>query len=218
MRDSRVRGNDVARILLAAALLLSLSACALLGGGGNDKRSTIYVLDPRVEAAADWPVVDWQLTVSRAEASQITDSLRITVRPTPHELQVYKDAAWGKMPTNMIEDAVLRTLEDSGRIPAVARQGSGVSADYKLVLDLRRFDSTYDGRPVPSASIELNAKLLHASQQDVVAARTVQRSVPASGTAVPEVVAAFETALHEVTADLAGWVLVEGDRHANRVP
>ena len=218
MRDSRVRGNDVARILLAAALLLSLSACALLGGGGNDKRSTIYVLDPRVEAAADWPVVDWQLTVSRAEASQITDSLRITVRPTPHELQVYKDAAWGKMPTNMIEDAVLRTLEDSGRIPAVARQGSGVSADYKLVLDLRRFESAYDGRSVPSANIELNAKLLHASQQDVVAARTVRHSVPATGTAVPEVVAAFETALHDATADLAGWVLAEGDRHANRVP
>ena len=204
--------------LLALALTATLAGCALLGGSGNDKRSTIYVLDPRVEAAADWPMVDWQLTVSRAEASQITDSLRITVRPTPHELQVYKDAAWGKMPTNMIEDAVLRTLEDSGRIPAVARQGSGVSADYKLVLDLRRFESAYDGRPVPSANIELNAKLLHASQQEVVAARTFRASVPATGTAVPEVVAAFETALHGVTADLAGWVLVEGDGHANRVP
>src|SRR5699024_10796096 len=117
-------------------LLLTLSACALLGGGGNDKRSTIYVLDPRVEAAADWPSVDWQLTLARAEASRMTDSLRIMVRPTPHEVQVYSGAAWGKMPTNMIEDALLRTLEDSGKIPAVARQGSGVGADYRLVLDL----------------------------------------------------------------------------------
>jgi len=202
------------RFVLATCLLLFLSGCALLGGGGNDKRSTIYVLDPRVEAAPDWPAVDWQLTVAPAGASRMTDSLRIMVRPTPHEMQVYSGAAWGKMPTDMVEDALLRTLEDSGRIGAVARQGSGVAADYKLVLDLRRFDASYDGRPVPSANIELSAKLLHASQQHVVASRTFARSIPATGTSVPEVVGAFDRALHGVTAELAGWVLSNGNGHA----
>lgn len=202
------------RLVFAACLLLFLSGCALLGASGNDKRSTIYVLDPRVEAAPGWPTVDWQLTLAPAEASRMTDSLRIMVRPTPHEMQVYSGAAWGKMPTDMVEDALLRTLEDSGRIGAVARQGSGVAADYKLVLDLRRFDASYDGRPVPSANIELSAKLLHASQQHVVASRTFARSIPATGTSVPEVVGAFDSALHDVTADLAGWVLSNGNGHA----
>src|SRR5690606_41804994 len=86
--------------------------------------------------------------------------------------------------------------------------------DYKLVLDLRRFDASYDGRPVPSANIELSAKLLHASQQHVVASRTFARSIPATGTSVPEVVGAFDRALHGVTAELAGWVLSNGNGHA----
>ena len=212
--DSRVRGNDGWRVLLALVLTATLSACALLNGGSNDKRSTIYVLDPRVEATADWPTVDWQLTLARAEASRMTDSLRIMVRPTPNQVQVYKDAAWGKMPTDMIEDALLRALEDSGRIGAVARQGSGVGANYRLVLDLRRFESAYDGQPVPSANIELAAKLLDVRRQQVVASRTFRESTPAAGTAVEQVVQAFEQSLHRVTADLAGWTLASGNHHA----
>src|SRR5699024_10733783 len=133
--------------------------------------------------------------LSRTEASRMTDSLRIMVRPTPNEVQVYSGAAWGKMPTEMVEDAVLRTLEDSGRIPGVARQGSGVAADYKLVLDLRRFESAYDGQPVPSANIELSAKLLHATDQRLVAARSFVHTTPAAGTAIPAVVEAMETSL-----------------------
>ena len=210
----RTRESNVLRLLLGAFLLLALSGCALLGGNGNSKRSTIYVLDPRVEAAADWPVVDWQLTLARTEASRVTDSLRIMVRPTPHEVQVYKDAAWGKMPTDMIEDALLRTLEDSGRIQAIARQGSGLGADYRLVLDLRRFESTYDGQPRPSANIELSAKLLELRTQRVVASNTFSHGTPAAGTDVSQVVDAFEQSLHRVTADLAAWTLIEGDRHA----
>ena len=216
MRDSRVRGNDVVRFLLAATLLLTLSACALLNGGSNDKRSTIYVLDPRVEAAADWPQADWQLTLARADASRMTDSLRIMVRPTPHEVQVYKGAAWGKMPTDMVEDALLRALEDSGRIGAVARQGSGVGATYRLVLDLRRFESAYDGQPVPSANIELAAKLLDVRGQEVVASRTFRHSTPAAGTGTDEVVRAFEQSLHHVTGELAGWTLASGNAHFTR--
>lgn len=202
------------KALLALTLTATLSACALLGGGSNDKRSTIYVLDPRVEAAPDWPTVDWQLTLSRTEASRMTDSLRIMVRPTPHEVQVYSGAAWGKMPTDMVEDAVLRALEDSGRIPGVARQGSGVAADYKLVLDLRRFESAYDGQSVPSSNIELSAKLLHATDQRMVAARSFVHTTPAADTAVPAVVDAMETSLDAITRDLVGWILTTGHTHA----
>src|SRR3546814_9443388 len=97
----------------------------------------------------------------------MTDSLRIAVRPTPDELQVYKGANWSRPPTLMLEDAVLRALEDSGHIGAVARQGSGIAGDYKLVMDVRRFEADYAGAAVPAATIEINAKLLHtADQQD----------------------------------------------------
>jgi cholesterol transport system auxiliary component len=202
------------RVGACAALLLLLAGCALLGSGRSGHASTIYAPDPRVPADPSWPTVDWQLSLSNTTAPRMIDSLRIAVRPTPNELQVYKNASWAKMPSNMLEDALLRALEDSGRIRAVARQGSGIGADYKLVLDLRRFESVYRaGDALPAATIEVNAKLLHARDQQVVATRTFLQVQPASSAAVPAVVDAFEQSLAMVSADLAGWLLVSGDAH-----
>ena len=202
--------NTRATLAIVAALLLG--GCSILGP--KPEPGTIYAPDPRVAPAPQWPTVDWQLTLSRASASPMADSLRIAVRPNPNELQVYKGASWAKTPTSMVEDAVLRALEDSGRIPAVARQGAGVAGDYKLVLDLRRFEADYTvNGAVPTATIELNAKLLHAPDQTVVAARTFLQAPPAASTAVPDVVDAFESSLETLTSELAGWVLASGDEH-----
>ena len=195
--------------LLCAAVL---GGCSLIGPKRGDE-VVQYAPDPRVAADASWPTVPWQLSVTSPVAARAIDSLRIAVRPNPAELRVYKGASWAKRPTDMVEDALLRTLEDSGKIPAVARQGSGISADYKLVLDVRRFEADYAGAAVPAATIELNAKLLHAQDQQVVAARTFRHAQPAASTAVPEVVAAFDRALAQSTRELAGWVLTAGDAH-----
>src|SRR3546814_9430787 len=111
--------------------MLLATGCSLLGGGGTRERGTIYAPDPRVDADPSWPTVQWQLAISPATAARMTDSLRIAVRPTPDELQVYKGANWSRPPTLMLADAVLRALEDSGHIGAVARQGSGIAGDYR---------------------------------------------------------------------------------------
>lgn len=208
----RPTGSRLVRIGLATVALL-MSGCALLGGGSRND-AVIYAPDPRVQADPAWPSVQWQLSVTSPVAARMLDSTRITVRPVANEVQVYKNASWAKRPSSMIEDTLLRTLEDSGRIPAIARQGSGVSADYKLVLDLRRFESDYvQPGSAPSAVIELNAKLLHASDQQVIAMHTFVQSQTAATPAVPDVVTAFETALGQVTYDVAGWVLTSGHAH-----
>ena len=201
------------RALAAFALLTALTGCGLLGGGKRD-RITIYSPDPRVQADPSWPTVDWQLSLTSPEAARMIDSLRIAVRPSPAELQVYKGANWAKRPTDMLQDTLLRALEDSGKIPAVARQGSGISADYKLVLDLRRFEADYP-QPggLPAATIEVNAKLLHAQDQKVVAARTFLEAEPASSTAIPDVVTAFDRGLSTLGGDMAGWILTTGQQH-----
>ena len=201
------------RLSFALPLLLVLAGCSILGGKQKEP-TTLFAPDPRVQADPSWPSVDWQLSISRPEAARMTDSLRIAVRPSPDEVQVYKGASWAKMPSDMVEDAVLRALEDSGKIPGVARQGSGVAADYKLVMDLRRFESDYGGGATPNATIEVNAKLLHsAGGQDVVASRTFVQTVPAASTAVPDVVDAFNRGLGQIAHDVAGWTLVSGDPH-----
>ncbi|MEG3789811.1 ABC-type transport auxiliary lipoprotein family protein [Lysobacter sp. CCNWLW3] len=195
-----------------AGLLLTLSACSILGDKPKE-RSTLYAPDPRVQADASWPQADWQLSLTPPTSARMIDSLRIAVRPSPNEMQVYKGAGWAKPPGEMLQDALLRALEDSGRIGAVARQGTGVAADYKLVLDLRRFESDYNGEALPSATIEVSAKLLHNSDQKIAAARTFVQSQRAATTAVPDVVTAFDGALAAITRDLGGWILSSGNEH-----
>ena len=212
----RTPGTASARVLVLL-LCLASSGCALLGPKGEP--STIYAPDPRISADPAWPSVEWQLSLIPITAARMIDSQRIVVRPTAQEMQVYKDATWAKRPTDMLEDALLRALEDSGRIPAIARQGSGVNADYKLVLDLRRFESDYAGQATPSAVIEVNAKLLHAQDARVVATRTFVQTHPAGATDIVSVVKAFDRALEATTRELAGWILTTGaahDRSAHR--
>jgi cholesterol transport system auxiliary component len=133
------------------------------------------------------------------------------VRPTPGELQVYRGVSWALPATDMLQDAVQRTLEDSGKIPAVASADAGVLGDYKLVMDLRRFEADYAGNALPSAVVEVNAKLVNNRDQRVVASRTFLQQKSAGSVDVSQVAAAFEQALEAATADIAGWVLVAGN-------
>ena len=212
-RHSGRRHPGVNALPIAACMaLLLLAGCSILGGKKSGP-TIVYAPEPRVQVDPSWPTVPWQLTLTTPTASRAQDSLRIAVRPTPTELEVYKGANWAKRPAEMLEDAVLRALEDSGRLPGVARQGSGIAADYKLVMDLRRFESDYAGQAVPAATIEIAAKLLHAKDQQVVLSRTFLQTQPAASPAVPDVVNAFERALTVVSGDISGWVLTEGSRH-----
>ena len=185
-----------------------LAGCSILG---SKTPPTIYAPEPRVAVDPSWPNVTWQLALAHPDAARMIDSLRIAVRPTPGELEVYKDTSWAKTPSEQIEDSLLRTLEDSQRIQAVARQGSGIAADYTLITEVRRFEADYAGNPLPAATIEINAKLLHATDQAVVASRTFLQAAPASSANTAAVAQAFGIALGAITHDIAGWALINGD-------
>lgn len=192
----------------AMLLVLLLSGCSILG---SKTPATIYAPDPHVIADPSWPTVKWQLALAHPDAARMVDTLRIAVRPTPGELEVYEGASWAKTPSEQIESTILRTLEDSGKIPAVARQGSGIAADYTLLTEVRRFEADYAGNAVPAATIEVTVKLLHATDQDIVASQTFLQAVPASGTNTAAVAQAFGTALGAITHDIAGWTLNTGN-------
>jgi len=211
----RSPGRTATRAALGMATLALLTGCTSLLGGSK-QTSTVYAPDAHVQASQDWPQVRWQLALGRTSGARSADSLRIAVRPSPNELQVYKDAQWAKSPGDMLEDGVLHALEDSGRIAVVARQGSGFASDYRLLLDVRRFESDYAGNAVPAATIEVTAKLLHVKDQQLAGSRTFLQSQPAATTAVPDVVKAFEQALTAVSGEIAGWALAKGEQHEHQ--
>ncbi len=197
--------------LLRCALLAAvLAGCSVLP---EKTAISLFAPDPRLQADPSWPTVDWQLVVPRPVGAALVDSARIAVRPAPAALQVYKGAAWTQPAPDIVHDAVVHAFEDSGRIGGVARRGEGIDADFQLLLDVRRFDSDYAEPGGPAAVVEIGAKLLADDEDQVVANRVFRASVPAGGTDITSVAAAFEQALGEATGGIVGWALVEGDRH-----
>lgn len=206
-----------ARSALAIGLMLMLAGCSILSDKPKST-STIYAPEPKVQADAGWPKVDWQLVIAPPSSARVVDSFRIAVRPTPGELQVYRGAQWARQPSDMLVDTVLRALEDSGRIGGVARQGAGIAADYKLLFELRRFESDYAQTAVPSATIEVSAKLLHVSGQKVIASKVFLQATPAASAEVADVAQAFEQSLSNIGRDITGWTLTSGDAYQRSLP
>ncbi len=206
-----VTGIRIAALLFA---VVSLAGCGIL-----PKQETLALYDPTprqmtFEHTADsaWPQVNWQLQISRPYADTMHDSARILVRAQPGELQVYKGAAWTQPAPDIVLDTLVRAFADSGRLAGVARRGEGVSAQYELLLDLRRFESDYDGNAMPSARIEIGARLVHNADNRVVASEVFDASTPAEGVGVAQISRAFEQSLGDATGRLIGWTLSEGQR------
>ncbi len=202
--------------LLAPVCLLAVAGCSVLAGGDRQS-TTIYAPQVRVQADPAWPQVGWQLAIAKPSAARLVDSPRINVRPTPGELEVYRGATWSQPATDMLEDTLLRGFEDSGRIAGVARIATGIRSDYKLTIDLRRFESDYRGTALPAATIELNAKLIHSIDQRVVASRTFVTVEAAGSTATGDVAKAFESALQKASTELIGWTLLSGQADAQQL-
>ena len=200
--------------LLAAGLVLALAGCGIV-----PKKTEISIYDPkpRVEADAGWPQVDAQLVVLRPNAERLLSSPRILVRPVPGELQVYKGAVWSQPAPDIVQDAILRTLEDSRKLASVTRRGGGITSDYDLAMDIRRFDADYAGATAPSAVVEISASLIHNGDNRIVATRVFRNVTPASSAAITDVHRAFEQSLSDMTREISGWTL-NSIQQANRSP
>jgi len=111
-------------------------------------------------------------------------------------------------------DAPLYTCNSSG----VGRLATGMRSDYRLAMDLRRFDADYGGGALPAATIEISATLLNNRDQRIVARRTFKRAQAATTTDVASVAQAFDQALASIAGEIAGWTLVQGQGDAQAHP
>lgn len=195
------------RLLLApllATAVLAMSACGIM-----PKKLEIAIYDPAPALQADptWPMASGQLVVQRPNADTLLDSARIVVRPQPGELQVYRGAAWAQPAPDLVQDAIVRLLEDSGRIAGVGRRGGGIAGDHDLTLDIRRFDADYAGQDTPAAVVEISASLIDNQQNRIIGHRLFRATRPAQGTDLANVSAALRDALGATSHEIVGWTL-----------
>ncbi|UFQ98044.1 ABC-type transport auxiliary lipoprotein family protein [Pseudomonas wenzhouensis] len=191
-------------LLLAAALL---GACSILP---QSEPLDIYLL-PGAALPAQTQRVDWSLRVNSPLSNQLLDDARIVVLPEPGRVNTYQGVRWSERTPRLLRNRLLDAFHDDGRIQALSNEEQRLQADLELVSDLRSFHSEYrDG--LPHALIRLDASLVDARSQQIIASRRFSISQPASDTSIASVVAAFAQAGDQLSRELVDWTLAEGQR------
>ncbi|HEV2607366.1 MAG TPA: ABC-type transport auxiliary lipoprotein family protein [Xanthomonadaceae bacterium] len=201
----------VRNAIASIVLLLPLIGCGSLLPKSEPQE--IITSQVHVDPDPAWPQVGWQLTVAQPSASDILDSRRMAVIPSPGRIEVYKGVAWDDTVPNIVQDTVVHAFEDSGKILAVGHQTAGLHTDYLLMLELRDDQAVYRTPSAPpEVTLVVNAKLIDFASSRAVASRTFRETVPATGTAVPAVAQAFDSALGAFVHELVGWTLDSGQQ------
>lgn len=191
-------------LLLAAGLL---GACSILP---QSEPLDIYLL-PANTLPAQTQRVDWSLRVSSPISNQLLDGTRIVVLPEPGRVNTYQGVRWSERTSQLLRGRLLDAFQDDGRIQALSNDEQRLQADLELVSDLRSFHSQYrDG--VPEVLIQLDARLVDARDQRILASRRFSVSQAASNTSIDSVVAAFGQAGDRLSRELVDWTLAEGQR------
>lgn len=191
-------------LLLAAGLL---GACSILP---QSEPLDIYLL-PGAALPAQTQRVDWSLRVNSPVSNQLLDGTRIVVLPEPGRVNTYQGVRWSERTPQLLRGRLLDAFHDDGRIQALSNEEQRLQADLELVSDLRSFHSQYrDG--IPEALIQLDARLVDARDQRILASRRFSVSQPASDTSIASVVAAFGQAGDRLSRELVDWTLAEGQR------
>jgi cholesterol transport system auxiliary component len=202
--------------LLTASLFLLAGGCGSLIATGP--APDLYSLTPKSTFDRALPKVTWQLVIEEPLAAGGLDTTRIAVRPTPTALKYFADARWIERAPRMMQTLMVESFENTGQIVAVGRQAIGLRSDFNLKTELREFQAEYfegTGR-APDVRVRLNVKIVRQPSQTIIASRSFERVVKATGRDVPAVVEAFDLALGRVLKELVAWCMVTTDSVAQK--
>lgn len=204
-----------ARLVLVLGSSMALTACSMLVGKSEDL--TIYAPTFARPAESSAPIARaWELSIAEPRAISPLDGARIAVMPSAGEMQTYKGARWRDVSPVLIQQLLLQAFRDSSGLAGVGAPTSVLHADYLLLSDLQDFQAEYRGAKVPTIVIRLNGQLVDNFTGRAVASRTFAVEEAGTGAGVPEVFAAFQTALNKLLPQVIEWTLTAGDANWTR--
>lgn len=191
--------------LFAGCLVLGACAAALDFAAGDPPR--LYELTPKSTFADDLPEVSSRLSVEVPTATAGLNSARIALRPTPTTLEYYAGASWVDVVPVMVQNLLLESLDNTGRVDVLGREVVGVRADLALLTHIREFQAEYDATGAPQVRVRLQARLIRLPRRTSLAATSEEAVVRAQNTSVPAIVAAFDQAFGKALKRIVEWTV-----------
>ena len=207
----------IAKFLLAAVACTWLSGCSLpdLGSGPPPD---LYVLSPKSTFAPDLPQVDWQLVVDEPSTAKGIDTDRIAIAPAPLEVKYMGGARWADRAPRMMQQLLIQSFENTGKIVSVGRQSIGLRSDFNLKTELREFqaEKTKDGGTI--VRVRINVKLIRPAIGQIVASQSFESVKGAASEKVSDIVDSFDEAVGAVLKRAVAWTLKAGNDNKNKRP
>src|SRR5262249_810233 len=135
------------------------------------------------------------------------DTQRIIVEVGTGETVGLDNAQWSDTIPKLLQARIVQSFENSNYLGAVARPMEGLTADYRLPIDVRSFQVSdvpdLTDRPAagPMAHVALAAKILGDNGR-IIGSRTFDALVPAPDLDAAAAAAAIDKAFAEAVRDL----------------
>jgi phospholipid/cholesterol/gamma-HCH transport system substrate-binding protein len=174
----------------------------MTGGAAAKARTAIYDLAlPRIPPA-ERKAAAAQLVVPDPTVLAALDSERMqSVTPAGVSAPI-PDAQWSDTLSKLLQVKIIRAFEDSGAVGSVSRPLEGVTGDFQLLIDVRKFQLSL-GPPL-RAEIEFSAKVLD-DKGRIAATRIFLARTPAKGSDAASARSALEEAFGGAVVDLLDW-------------
>lgn len=193
-------------LVLALVPTLGLAGCS---AGLTTPPPSLYVLQPKTTYDTNLPTVAYQLVVTVPDAPQSLDTARIALARSPTTIDYFASSAWTDRAPVMVQDLLVESFENTGRIVSVGRDTSGLRADYVLVTDLRDFEARYyqgTDRP-PQVRVRLTAKLIKMPEREIIGGLDAVRVSDAEKNDIDGIVTAFGEATGNAMKMIVQWTL-----------
>jgi cholesterol transport system auxiliary component len=193
--------------VVAGCLMLGACAAALQFATAEPPR--LYELTPKSTFANDLPTVSGRLSVEVPTATAGLNSARIALRPKPTTLEYYAGATWIDVVPVMVQNLVLESLDNTGKLDVLGREVVGVRADLALLIHIREFQAEYEGAGPPQVRVRLQARLIRLPRRTSLAATSEEFVTRAANTSLPAIVTAFDDAFGKAIKRVVEWTLRE---------
>lgn len=186
--------------MVMVALALVLTACS------RSPRVTFYTLEPvtRVETAAVTAVP--AVSVGPVTLPEVVDRPQLVVRVAANRVEILESHRWAEPLKSEIPRLIaenLRSLLGSSRVSSHL-QHAGHEADYRVLVDIQRFESS----PGEAVTVEAVWSLRRATGGTLKTGRSLVRE-PVEAIGYDPLVAAYGRALLAVSRDLAVAIRAE---------
>jgi cholesterol transport system auxiliary component len=212
-------GFRMCRPCLAGLVCLVLAGCAALEFA-NRQPPSLYSLTPKSTFDPDLPETGARLSVEVPTATAGLNTSRIALRPSPTTLEYYARASWIDVVPVMVQNLLLESLDNVAKVDVLGREVVGVRADYALLTHVREFQAEYENPDQPPlVRVRLQSRLVRLPRRTSLVATSAEHTVRARGTAVPDIIKAFDEAFGKVSKRVVEWTIsaiAEAERTAGR--